>query len=251
MKKILIPLIFLLVITGCSLPKSNPGTALPIVQTIIPTAAPVNPTATPSQLPVLTATPAITATPTAKPFSPFDAVTMADYINLRANPGKLFNVILNLPQGTSFRVLAKSPGGEWIYGEGPSNTKGWIFADLLQASENLKNAPVMQPEKALLVKGKVVNEKGFPISGIQFALTQNSNQGMMRNDAMTDANGEFFAFMPLTTQGDWGVVYVAIACTSNIMDPNCLCKPGACGKPFPLETMIIIPQATPLEFTWK
>ena len=52
-----------------------------------------------------------------------------------------------------------------------------------------------------------MDETGLPISGVQFAITQGSGQNEQRNDAMTDAAGEFIAFMPLSVSVTWDVSY--------------------------------------------
>jgi hypothetical protein len=247
MKTILIFLIIVLAMTSCSLPSIGKAAATP--------AQPIPPTpllkSTPTQPPEITQIPTATNPPTPALFVPFDAKCFVDYVNFRSNPGYLFPVISSLAKGTNFHILAKSPGGEWMYGIGPSEIKGWIFAQLLQATANMQEAPIMQPQDAQLVKGKVVNEKGEPISGIQFSIVQGAGQGFRRSDAVTDGNGDFFAYLPTSMQGVWTVSYTAIACTSNVMDSKCLCKPASCGKPDPLITTINLPQNDQLIFTWK
>jgi hypothetical protein len=70
---------------------------------------------------------------------------------------------------------------------------------------------------------------------------------------LTDANGEFFSFMPPNAHGEWTVSYAAIACKSNVWsDASC----GSYKDPYrgsvePQSTVVSLPQAGILEFLWK
>ena len=73
----------------------------------------------------------------------------------------------------------------------------------------------------------------------------------MRNDAVTDATGVFYAYMPQKAKGEWTVSYTATTCASNSMDASCKCKKGTCGAVSPLITSVILPQKSDLIFSWK
>jgi hypothetical protein len=47
------------------------------------------------------------------------------------------------------------------------------------------------------------------------------------------------------------VGYVAIACTSNLMDANCNWKSGVATQPNPAAITITLPLTSTLEFIWK
>jgi len=135
---------------------------------------------------------------------------MVDNLNIHTNPGYLFPVIRMYKQGTTFTVLAKAPGGEWFYVQAPENITGWVFGFLLQTDHDLQAVPVIQPENVQLIKGRVTDAQGTPIRGIGFAIVQGTGERPPRNDVVTDANGEFFAFMPATASGEWVVSYTSI-----------------------------------------
>lgn len=228
----------LLLLAGCAAPTA---TQKPAAQE---TPSPLPATWTPSPQP--TATP----TPTATPFQPFEAKALTDFLNLRSNPGYLFTVITMLQKDTPFQVLGKSPGGEWIYVELEDGKTGWLFAQLIASEIDLQLAPVLEPEDAQLITGKVTDVNGTPISGIQFAI-QGAESTTFRTDAMTDSSGVFYAFLPSGLTGKWYVVYTAISCKSNTMDKDCNCINNICGSPSPEMDSVTLPQTEPLEFIWK
>lgn len=239
-------------LAGCAQPTPPPPTAVPApteAPSASPTALPPSPTAKPTPTATFTPVPSPTLSPT--PFTPFKAKVWAENVNVRTNPGYLFRVLVMLPKGTEFLVLGKSPGGEWLLVQLSTNVTGWAFTQLVESEQNLQAAPVIQPVDAQLVTGRVVDEQGQPINGIQFAILQGEGSSAPRTDAMSGATGEFFAFMPSTAEGEWSVTYTAIACTSSVMDADCNCKGGTCGSIYPILQKVTLPLKEPLVFTWK
>jgi len=238
-------LLALLAFNACTRSAPEPPVVLP---TLTATALPVF---LPVATGMATLTPISTTIPSPTPYIPFHATAMVDNLNLRTNPGYLFPALLMMQKDTSLLVLGQSPGGEWIFVQMPSNEKGWVFAKLLVSDHPLDLIPFIQPENIQLVKGHVVDLYNQPVTGVQFAITQGQGTNAPRNDAMTDANGDFYAFMPLTASGEWYVSYVAIACTSNLMDVNCNYKSGVATQPDPIGISITLPLTSTLEFPWK
>ncbi len=237
-------LILGLLLSGCgALAQPTPTPT----ETFTPTPRPPTATFTPSPTPLPTRTP----TPTATPFAPFEVRTAVDWVNVRANPGYLFEIRASVRKGTIFTVLGKSPGGEWIRVENDKGISGWIFAQLLDSPVNLQAVPVIQPEDVVTVMGRVADRTGKPISGIQFMITQGEAPNQQRTDAITDAEGVFYAFMPRSVRGDWVVEFTAIACTSNLMDEKCNCIGGVCGSPQPSKITINLPDFPALVFEWQ
>lgn len=255
MKWILLLLVFVLALSACSLPNQFQTQPTPAPTTASPTPQPPTSTATlpptPAATATVTASPTATVTYTPTPYTAFRARTMVENVNLRLNPGYLFPIKLVIPAGSSFLVLGKSPGGEWIYGETSTNSRGWIFRQLLESDNDLLAIPVIEPENVQLVTGKVVDSQGGPVSGIQYYLVPATGTSPLRTDAMTDEEGIFYAFLPEGYEGEWKVIYTAVACTSNTMDSECNCVGGLCGTSDPLEQTITLPQTAPLTFTWK
>jgi uncharacterized protein YgiM (DUF1202 family) len=256
-KLLIIFLATLLLLSGCSLfsPIEAEATQIPTLPPAPPTIQP--PTFTPSstQTPAETATPALTATPLVTPspvpFVPFTVTVAVDNVNLRNNPGYLFSVLRILHINDTVLVLGKSLGDEWFLVQTNSFVTGWVFGKLIQTDERLNLAPVFQPSDAQLITGKVVNEQGIPISGLQFAFVQGEGSNAPRNDAVTNVDGIFYAFMPLNISGVWTVSYVAIACTSNVMDADCNNIPGMGTNVDPSTIQITLPANQSLNFIWK
>ena len=236
-------MVTLLGVSACSRPAPEAPLSLPTL-TIIAAPA-LSTTAT------VILTPITTPSHSPTPYAPFYATAMVDNLMLRSNPGYLFPALLMMQKDTSLLVLGQSPGGEWIFVQMPSNESGWVFAKLLVSDQPLDLIPFIQPENVQLVKGRVVDANNQPVNGVQFAITQGQGTNAPRNDAMTDANGDFYAFMPLTASGEWVVSYVAIACTSNLMDANCNWKSGVATQPDPVGISITLPLTSTLKFIWK
>ncbi len=221
---------------------SAPFTAIPTFTPAPPTVAPPS-TATSTQAPVVTQ-PAETAA------GKLYVVVSADNVNLRTRPGTVFPVSRLLSKGTRLELLGHAPGGEWLYVQTDSKVYGWVLSWLVSGGHDAGITPEVQPADVLVVQGKVVDLSGVPISGVGFAVTQNTGSQQLRTDASTDKSGEFYAYLPTTATGSWLVAYVAIACTSNTMDSNCNCI-GSCGKADPGSVTITMPPQGVLQFVWK
>lgn len=245
-----------ILLISCAIPAFSdvPATSLPVLSETpnapVPAVTITNtPIVTPQ--PQATATEAPTATPqptlTATPFIPFSVAVLVDNANMRKNPGTLFPVWLMLNKGDPFQVLGQTQDGEWYFGKTTGNIRGWMFNKIIEDNPNLRFAPVFQPENVFAIQGYLDDSQGNPISGVQFAI----EQGNQRNDALTDAQGKFIAYMPASISGQWTVTYTAVACTSNLMDSACNYLPGKSGRPDPDQITITIPNVEVLKFTWR
>jgi uncharacterized protein YgiM (DUF1202 family) len=248
-KQILIFLALILLLSACSMPGISSPTLAPGA-TYTPVApATLPPTLTP--VPTLISTPTVIPSPT--PFVPFNAPVWADNVNVRTNPGYLFPVARLIARNSNLLVLGKSPGGEWTYAQIADGTKGWVFTQLIQSERDLQAVPVIEPQGVQLIKGRVTDSQGMPTSGVGFSVLQGTGDRPPTNTVMTDANGDFYSFMPTTASGEWAVSYSAIACKSNVWkDDTCTnYKDGYTGTVDPQVTTVTLPQGTPLLFTWK
>ncbi len=245
-------LIAVLLLSGCS---PQPGVGDTPQATQVPASPVYTPIPTLTHLPEATATPSLPALPT--PYVPYYITTSADNVVLRSNPGYLFDAEMVLKDGSQLLVLGRAPGNEWILVQYPYaltglDLVGWVYALLTTSNPvDLKSAPLFQPLDVQMVRGHVADAQGKPISGVQFAFVGGNSDNAPRNDAMTDDHGDFYAFMPPTYNGTWSVGYVALSCKSNIMDANCSCRQGACGKVVPDSINITLPDSDVLNFVWK
>jgi uncharacterized protein YgiM (DUF1202 family) len=237
-------LLILLLLAACTkpAPESVPTATL---QLFTPVPIVSTPTLLPSAVPP---TPAPTAT--SGPFTPFPARPAVDALKLRVGPGALFDPLQLLYETETVTVLGRAPGGEWVLVETTDETQGWAFGQLLAADQDLQTAPLKEPENTQVVRGRLTDSNGLPISGIQFALTRGT---LERTDATTDPNGEFFAFFPADVTGDWIVSFVAIACTSNAYaDKTCSgYRSGYTGVVQPDTRPVTLPTETTLIFQWQ
>jgi len=200
--------------------------------------------ATHTMMPTVTSIPA-SATP--QDFGDVYVYTTEENVNLRTNPGLLFTVSRVMAKNTRLRLLGQTPGGEWLNVLNNEGISGWVNSNVVLVSYDGPPAPVIEPRGVLLVTGTVFTELGTPVSGIGFAVVQSDR----RTEAVTNADGQFFAYLPATMSGTWSVEYTSIACTSNTMDSNCNCINGRCGTADPVTAKVQLPQKEPLQFIWK
>ena len=198
--------------------------------------------------PVFTSIPASTEVPpTPEPFGEIYIFTNVQNVNLRTNPGTLFTVSRVMPQNTRLRLLGQIPGGEWLKVRNDEGIEGWVNVNVVLMAYDGPPPPIVEPTDVYFVTGSVFTEAGTPVSGIGFAIVQ----GDRRTDASTDANGQFYAYLPRTLSGTWQVGYVSISCTSNTMDADCNCIGGICGSPYPESEFVELPQVDEIDFIWK
>lgn len=168
-------------------------------------------------------------------------------VNLRVNPGTLFQVSRVMPQDTRLQLLGRAPGGEWLKVVNDEGIDGWVSVNVVKGGFDGPPPPVVEPIDVLRVSGLVVTELGTPVSGIGFSISQ----GARNTVATTDENGIFYAYLPPNLTGTWSVEYMSIACTSNTMDANCNCVGALCGTAEPPKQDVQLPQADALRFLWK
>jgi len=251
-----LPLALMIMLTshGCSMPSqvttpSGPAETTTVISALLPPTEtqPISPTLTPS------ITPTETAVPTPTTFVPFTASVWADNVNVRTKPGYLFPAVRLLAKATNLTILGKAPGGEWIFARTPDGTSGWVFTQLIESSIDLQSVPIIEPQDVQLIKGRVTDSSGIPIQGVGFAVVQGAGDQAPANIVRTDANGEFFSFMPANARGEWTVTYNAIACKSNVWsDDSCsYYKDPYRGVVEPQSTNVSLPQSGVLEFVWK
>jgi Bacterial SH3 domain len=210
------------------------------------------PTTAPTFIPTSTAAglPTAGSPPLDTPSGPYYINTVVQNVNLRTQPGTLFPVSRVMPQGTRLQVLGLSPGGEWVYVLNEEGIQGWVGVQVVDEFP-LEAFPSVEPSDVTRLTGRVLDPSGLPVSGIGYAIGQQTASKSLRTDAVTDATGTFYAYLPQNATGLWTVSFVSVACTSNSMDANCNCLEGMCGTSYPESATVSLPAHDPLVFTWK
>ena len=246
-------ILLLLLVAACT-----PSDTLPREEklaTIVAKTLTARPVFTP--ISTLTETPIPTATNLSTPIDviptadgPVYVDTIVQNANLRTNPGTLFQVSRVMPQGTRLQVLGLAPGGEWVNVLNDEGISGWVGIHIVE-DFSTEQFPTVEPEDVQRITGCVLDENGLPISGIGYAIEQQSASKTLRTDAITDITGTFYAYLPQSYSGVWTVSHVAVSCTSNTMDADCNCLNSICGTSYPLSATITLPVSEPLTFIWK
>jgi hypothetical protein len=238
-------LLILLLLTACK-QQATEAVATATVQLFTPVPAVSSPTLVPSPLP-----PTLTLTATSGPFTPFPARPAVDALKLRVGPGELFPSAAAALSDRNRDGAWQSPGRPVDSGRDHSTRSGLEFlASCSKRNKDLQNVPLKEPQNTQVVRGRLTDSTGLPISGIQFALTFGTVE---RTDAMTDENGDFYAFLPADLSGDWIISYVAIACTSNAFaDKTCSSyRSGYTGVVQPDTRPVTLPTEATLSFEWR
>jgi uncharacterized protein YgiM (DUF1202 family) len=245
LKKTLFFFLIMFVISSCS--KSAEGLTPPAASSVTPGAT--QPALTFPTIPPITPTSSASATP----FTTFTVMPSVDNLKLRVNPGYMFDALRMVHQTDSLTVLGKAPGDEWTYVQAADGVEGWVFTQLLTSTIDLNRVPLHEPKDVVLIKGKVVDASGASVPGVGFTIKQGNAADAPNTVANSDANGEFYGYLPVTTTGTWTVAYTSISCDSVVWsDTTCTSyKSGYTGIVSPETLTITLPQLSPLVFTWK
>ena len=251
-KRTLIPLLTLLLLgAACTpAPTLSRDDKLATIVALTLTAHPTLPI--PTAIPTSTATsiPTDASPPVVTASGPVTISTVVQNVNLRTGPGVLFTVSRVMPQGTRLQVLGLTPGGEWVSVLNDEGINGWVGVNVVEEFP-VDGFPTVEPGDVKRITGRVLDANGGPVSGIGYAIQQQTAAKTLRTDAKSDATGTFYAYLPQHLSGTWTVSHVSVTCTSNTMDANCNCLNGICGTSYPESATVSLPASEPLTFTWK
>jgi uncharacterized protein YgiM (DUF1202 family) len=253
---ILVFIIFCLAVSGCarfsagdtpspdtlalSQTPTFPATAatLPATTTLAPTVT-LEPIETP--LPP-------TITPTHVPAGNVHASTNVLSLNLRSGPGTSFGVRSKAEKGAQFEVQGKAPGNGWALVKKANGQTGWVALSFLTLEGALEDIPTAPVDFALVIQGRVIDSAGSPVEGIIMAVSKSAALAANpRTEAATDANGQFFAYLPKDSGGTWYLGQSGIACTSRVASANCTLVGSVTPKPFTLR----LTGTTPAQITFN
>lgn len=209
-------------LAGCA-PAQTPAptqTAEPSVTSVPPTPTltatlPPEPTAT--EMPPPTEAP----TETPHPIATMSAEVGVANLNLRAGPSTIYAILASYPEGTEVLVLSRVPGNEWVRVQMPDEITGWMSADLLNLGEEAAYLPLEEVTESYVISGRVIDSQARPVDGVNVAVLQRLVDGSLRTDAITDEDGNFYAYVPQQSVGIWEAQIVGVNCDSWIMDENC------------------------------
>jgi uncharacterized protein YraI len=151
------------------------------------------------------------------------ATITAQAVNLRQGPGTLFTRLGQLAEGTKVTVIGKAPGDDWLYVD-TGDRQGWVsvaFTSLFDLSK-MASVPVYETGDVLVIRGRVAEDDGMPLAGIEFAVFQGSaDSNPPDTRAHSLADGTFYLYLPHGSTGTWRVSLTAVDCKSPIVDENC------------------------------
>jgi uncharacterized protein YraI len=221
----------------------QPPTAIPPTptDTLVPTAT-LEPTPLPSPTPAPTEPPTPMPTPARLP-----AIISADGLNLRDGPSALFTYLGRYPKNTKITVVGRVAGDEWVHVVTPDGRNGWFMASYLTLEGPITAVPLEPFTAAYLITGRVADSSGTPVNALTLAVTQTRAGKQARIDVATGADGLFYAYLPLSSEGVWDVSVVGVGCTSWITDGNCAYR----GLFDPASIPVTLPPSGPIAFTYR
>ena len=165
--------------------------------------------------------PSPTSTPALVERQPLAATVNVNSLNLRSGPGTLFEVLSTLPLGSKVTALGMAPGHDWVEIEDENGQTGWVFANLLTLEGELATLPLLETPQSLSINGKVIDQNGQTINGVQVQVTAQLFEFAVKFVTRSDADGYFYTFFPPDTVGVWLVEIIGTDCDSRIVDGNC------------------------------
>lgn len=233
--KIIIPLVFLaFVLAGCG--KATPA-ALPTPTLTIPTLILLPTQAPTAQLP--TATPLPIPTPTTSPIVPIAAEVIFDNYQLRVGPGRMFDAVAMYETGDKVTLLARERGDNWVLVQTADNRSGWMNVVGLQFVGDISPLPVLAVINAQVLHGRVWAVDNTPATKIGVSISRAINDTPdLQDNSPTNANGEWYLYVPLGFTGDWWVGPNSYSPESSAVDS----AGNLIGK-LPDAQLVTIPQA--------
>jgi hypothetical protein len=138
---------------------------------------PIPPTSTPTFTFTPTATTTATPTPTRQPTATpveFTLKMSRELVNCRSGPGVVFELINELDQGQTVRVIGRNDTTTWWYIRDPGNPGGkcWISADVSEIDGDGEQLPIIQSSATNIIAfNLVVDPIRMVISCFQFPKT--------------------------------------------------------------------------------
>jgi hypothetical protein len=116
--------------------------------------APATPTATATFAPTATATTTLSPTPspTATPVE-LSLKVIKELVNCRSGPGVVFELINELEEGETLRVVGRNADSTWWYIRDPGNPGGkcWVSADVSEINGETSALPIGQSSAASVI----------------------------------------------------------------------------------------------------
>jgi hypothetical protein len=214
-------------LSGCDSPAPTPSPAE--IQTAIAetlTAAPTE-TETPTEAPEDTPQPSPPSAPSPSPTPsrPIDGEVSVAFLNMRAGPSTFFEVVGTFEQGVNVVAIARVFENTWveveIEGEDDELVTGWMFAEYIDLDEDITLLPLASFPEDQIITGIVQDENGDPIEGVVIATLYSTDDGDLRVDSTSNAQGRFTVFLPEDLFGILDVQVISPLCDSGLMDEDC------------------------------
>jgi hypothetical protein len=198
---------------------------------LLPTQAPT------AQLPTPTLPPASTPTPSA--YIPIEAEVVFDNYFLRTGPGRMFETIRMYDTGERVTLLAREPGNNWVLVQTSDHLAGWMNVVGLNLIGDVTPLPVFQVTNAQVLHGHVWTVNKTPATNVGVSIASVDDPNPLREDvSITNANGEWYLYLPTDYDGNWVVGVNSYGCASSAVDNPTSC--ALIGK-FPGATAIVLP----------
>lgn len=214
---------------GIVLSACGPAAATPSTENLLATIVSSTLTAVPQPTVLATPAPALMVTLTPTPAEAVQhnatryAYTTAENVNLRVNPGRLFQVSRVLEKGTRLELLGVLPNHQWINVRTEEGIHGWVLSELVKSGFDGPPPPEVSPQNVVIISGNVVDASTNPVSGAVVGIFQGAQR-----DETQSVEGSYQLYLPANLSGEWLLQTIAISCTSNLMGEGCICLVENC-----------------------
>ncbi len=185
--------------------------------TLPPTEAPTNTTAP---------TPTTQQTPTSTTSSPISGIVATEFLNMRAGPSTMFEIINTYVEDTALTALRRTSDNLWVKVEVEEEedepvVEGWMSAIYLELDGEASNLPLEDFSDEQTIQGQIEDLDGNPIPGIIIAVILSNDEFDLRTDTTSGSDGNFEVYVPEGLLGTFDVQIVSWNCDSIVANENC------------------------------
>jgi len=118
-------------------------------------------------------------------------------------------------------MLVREPGNNWVLVQTADNRSGWMNVDYLSFTGDVTLLPVITVPGVQIIRGRVLRTDMTPATKMGVSISRVFNPSpSLQGQAMTNASGEWYLYLPMEMNGDWTIGVNAYSPESNAVDSS-------------------------------